>query len=908
MAAPPKRLPPITAANPRRESIFREVGLLDGDDATLVPFPTPGGGVVPVVASAGRSTGKVRFTPDAEVFGGAAVTNRSRREGGESEEEDDLLGRGSPRIAAVRNQPGWWTGYKIGLLVLLAVVLLPVLAGSRRTFMWGAEAGVPRVDYKEWSGGAKGRSDLLVKRDKSPTDVCTRWSQATAVVNGTLYVYGGRAKTDASQSSNTWSKQPLNQNHLSTADASDNDFLSLDLSKSWQISSPSFTGLPKPSGPPAVSLAYLWNSRSSLFLYGGEFQDSTNGNKPDYPPAFSLWEYAIGSASWTEHASPKTSAGTHAASAGQSVQRAAEGAGVNIASLGRGFYFGGHLDTWTTEGWSNQIARVYLKSLVEYTFPGYGNGEVADLKTAGADGVWRNVTEGGLQETSGFPERADGILVFVPGFGPEGILVGLAGGTNSTFTQMNVLDVYDISSSTWYKQATTGTAPKIRVNPCAVVAAAADGSSYNMYMFGGQDLGNDQTQYNDMWILTMPSFTWIAVDQTDQSIPYARAGHTCNIWDGQLVLVGGYVGTELSCDSPGVYVFNASSLEWATRFTALSDREGNPFSQHPNQAGSNVSAGLEGSYSYLVPSPVVKAVGGNATGGATATTPAQSASAGPLATGKPLTYTISGPTATTTSTINNTIDSSTGPNVGAIVAGVIAGVAGVGAAYFGFCAWIYRRQVALYKRHMAVAHSSPSHHGRNASINNSASGGSGNNEKAVVGGLGAAAMLPATHGSVDMSSSSGKTSYERDRERALAAGAAIGHSHGKYGSGSGQWLGAGLWGSSTGTGTFTGSSGGNGNNALHSAHTSLGGSGEGVGAVVGGLAAGNNGAGGGWVGAGGRERERERYGSGAGLMPPQPRSNASSTDDLLAGQEPSFWGAHGVLLNPRRSLRVINRD
>ncbi|KAK7555137.1 kelch repeat protein-like protein [Phyllosticta paracitricarpa] len=796
-------LPPITAANPRRKSIFREVGLLDGDDAadaSLVPIPTPGGGVVPVIApSGGRSPIRVRFSSDAEVFGGS-VTNRSRREGGESEEEDTLLVGGSRRTGAARDQRGWWTGYRIGLMVVLAVVLLPVLAGSRRTFMWGAEAGVPRVDYKGWN--ANGRNDLLVKRENSPTDVCTRWSQATAVVNGTLYVYGGRAKSDASQSSNTWN----------------NDFLTLDLSKSWQISSPSFTGLPKPSGPPAVSLAYLWNSRTSLYLYGGEFQDSSNGNTADYPTAFSLWEYAIGPSSWTQHSDPKTSAGNHAASAGQSVQRAAEGAGVNIASLGRGFYFGGHLDTWTTQGWSNQIARVYLKSLVEYTFPGYGNGEVTDLKTAGADGAWRNVTEGGLQETGGFPERADGILVFVPGFGPEGILVGLAGGTNSTFTQMNVLDVYDISSSTWYKQATTGTAPKIRVNPCAVVAAAADGSSYNMYMFGGQDLGNDQTQYNDMWILTMPSFTWISVDQTDQSIPYARAGHTCNIWDGQMILIGGYVGTELSCDSPGVYVFNTTSLAWGTRYTALSDRASNPFSQHPNQAGSNVSAGLEGSYSYLVPEPVVKVVGGNATGGATATSPAQTPSAGPLATGKPLIYTIAGPTATTTSTINNTSDTSTGPNVGAIVAGVIAGVAGVGAAYFGFCAWIYRRQVALYKRH---------------------------------------------------------------------------------------WLGAGLWGSSTGTGTFTGSSGNN--NAQHSAHTSLGGSGD-VGAAGGLLPVPSGG--GGWAGnaAGGeREREREgreRYGSGAGLV----RSNASSTEDLLAGQEPSFWGAHGVLLNPRRSLRVINRD
>ena len=31
----------------------------------------------------------------------------------------------------------------------------------------------------------------------------------------------------------------------------------------------------------------------------------------------------------------------------------------------------------------------------------------------------------------------------------------------------------------------------------------------------------------------------------------------------------------------------------------------------------------------------------------------------------------------------------------------------------------------------------------------------------------------------------------------------------------------------------------------------------------------------------------------------------SSTEDLMTGQEPSFIG---VLLNPRRSLRVVNRD
>ena len=113
---------------------------------------------------------------------------------------------------------------------------------------------------------------------------------------------------------------------------------------------------------------------------------------------------------------------------------------------------------------------------------------------------------------------------------------------------MNVIDVYDIATSNWYKQATSGPTPKIRVNPCAAVAAASDGSSYQVHMFGGQNLipAGNQTQYDDLWILTVPSFTWIQVDQKSQSVPPGRAGHSCHMWDGQMVLVGGYVGDQLS--------------------------------------------------------------------------------------------------------------------------------------------------------------------------------------------------------------------------------------------------------------------------------------------------------------------------------------------------------------------------
>lgn len=260
------------------------------------------------------------------------------------------------------------------------------------------------------------REKRNVKREDSPTDVCSRWSHQSTVVNGTLYLYGGRSTQAAGQKENTWN----------------NDFLSVSLSESWDISSPKLQGLPRPSGPPSVSNAYLWHSYDALYLYGGEYSDSPF---EEFDP-FSLWEYDIKTSSWREHADPKTSAGNNSVDGNQPIQRVAEGAGVTVADLGRGWYFGGHYDHYTTPGWSLQTPRLYLKSLIEYTFPAYGNDGVESLsggKSAGKDGIWRNITEGGIQNSNAFPQRADGVLVHVPGFGESGILLSLAGGNNETF-------------------------------------------------------------------------------------------------------------------------------------------------------------------------------------------------------------------------------------------------------------------------------------------------------------------------------------------------------------------------------------------------------------------------------------------------------------------------------------------
>ena len=176
----------------------------------------------------------------------------------------------------------------------------------------------------------------------------------------------------------------------------------------------------------------LWNSYDSLWLYGGMFSDSP----PASPLPVSTWKYDIKSGDWEEFPNPQTTVGNFSDGGNQPVQRSAEGAALSVPEIGRSWYFGGHLDLYTTEGWSNQIARVYLKSFLEFTHPGYANTGVASLgskKAAPEEGVYRNITEGGLQDEAGFTERADGSLVYVPGWGTEGIILGLAGGTNETF-------------------------------------------------------------------------------------------------------------------------------------------------------------------------------------------------------------------------------------------------------------------------------------------------------------------------------------------------------------------------------------------------------------------------------------------------------------------------------------------
>ena len=393
-------------------------------------------------------------TADSSVSSPAAILNDQRQghssglirpsqrphaDSFDSIQSEEMQCEGEQPCVIDRSDNGWTASWKsfyhsrLMMLSFILVIAIPILCdlpwiGTPGSSMVGAEAGTIKRSGIERKALVDGK--LVVPRANTDTNVCNRWSQQSALINGTIYLYGGRATTDASQSSNEWN----------------NDFLTIDVTKSWDISSPVVSGLPQPSGPPSIANGYLWNSYDSLYLYGGEYEDTPVAT----PSAYSLWEYNIPSSTWTEHQNPQTSNGNNSDGGNQPVLGSAEGAGISIPQLGRGYFFAGHQDAFTTPGWSVQVPRIYLKSLLEFTYPGFSNDGVQSLgagKTAGSDGAWRNITQGGIQDTAAFPSRADGAVVYVPGYGVNGILVNMGGGTNESFVSANK---FPLGPVLWY--------------------------------------------------------------------------------------------------------------------------------------------------------------------------------------------------------------------------------------------------------------------------------------------------------------------------------------------------------------------------------------------------------------------------------------------------------------------------
>jgi hypothetical protein len=214
---------------------------------------------------------------------------------------------------------------------------------------------------------------------------------------------------------------------------------------------------------------------------------------------------------------------------------------------------------------------------------------------------------------STIPPRANAELAWIP-VSTQGVLVAIGGayppeeiwpyGLNSSQTSesksqspdfMTSLPIYDIASQTWYMQNTSGTPPGQLTEFCSVVAAANDSSSFSVYIYGGYDglNANDQPS-DDVWVLSIPSFTWIKAYSGAPS--HGRSAHRCVApYPDQMFVIGGVHQSQATCIDGIIQVFNLNTLQFQDSYT-------------PSTWST-----------YKVPEVVTAVIGGNAQGGSTKT-------------------------------------------------------------------------------------------------------------------------------------------------------------------------------------------------------------------------------------------------------------------------------------------------
>ncbi|KAI5779913.1 hypothetical protein DFH27DRAFT_489065 [Peziza echinospora] len=386
------------------------------------------------------------------------------------------------------------------------------------------------------------------------SDFCRRHGHATAHIKNKVYIDGGAINVRLGDPKN------YTVEHLLYLDL-DND----------EARIPALSGpLSKPPAVPSLYGGQLWADEVNerLFAFGGDFADDMT---PDDNPA--VWAYDPWNNTWASIPIEPSA----------NVTRRSFGASTTIQDEGKAYYLGGWYGDRNIAGFqgSRQAAGDLL---------------IFDM----VQRVWRK--DSGPQ---GAP-RVEGVLVYVPA-GDTGLLVSFGGlyvnGNGTTPAPMEDIDVYDASTGDWFRVKAAGTVPEPRRRFCAGESSAGDGSSHNIYLYGGAAT-NNSIGYGDVYILTMPSFRWIKWwPTTDESL---RPHNTlsCNVVKGnQMIVMGGHFPGDDKCDSPEA--FGVHNMDLSNQNTEKAVWYGY----------------TKVNTAYKVPEAIVNVVGGSETGNATLRAP-----------------------------------------------------------------------------------------------------------------------------------------------------------------------------------------------------------------------------------------------------------------------------------------------
>jgi hypothetical protein len=186
---------PSPGGKQRRKSVFTEIGL-DEIDGPIKDRPV----------ERPRKPRKVRFRSKLDIHEPQVIDEEDWAS--EEDELEDEKHFPVPTVMATTTSASPFPSMpRIFLFVFMLAFMLPTLHNSplfgKGITPIGVKGGMLKNPQVKPQTTVEGRQQ---KRDDSPTDICKRWSQQSAIVNGTMYLYGGRLTTDSSQTSNTWSE------------------------------------------------------------------------------------------------------------------------------------------------------------------------------------------------------------------------------------------------------------------------------------------------------------------------------------------------------------------------------------------------------------------------------------------------------------------------------------------------------------------------------------------------------------------------------------------------------------------------------------------------------------------------------------------------------------------------------
>ncbi|KAI5785799.1 hypothetical protein EDC01DRAFT_618073, partial [Geopyxis carbonaria] len=402
-------------------------------------------------------------------------------------------------------------------------------------------------------------------------DFCRRFSHSTAVVGESLYITGGKLNLQGRGPRNYTNTRLLSHDLSTVISPKTKEDLGMP---------PLLTNLTKPLQVPSVVGGALWADQANgrLFMYGGEWPP---GGQPDIMEG---WKYDTYEDKWEKYP------------VDDKVTRTSYGAGTVVESTGMAYWLGGWMGEQNNFGWGGP--KMASPKLLEYDM---------------VNDVWSNRTE-----APGGYGRAEGALFWLP-VGDKGLLIHFGGVESPDGSEalaqsvdMNRIDIIDTANGKVYQQNATGTTPERRRRFCGGVASAKDGSSHNIYIYGGMGFGNQTTGFDDFYILSIPTFTWVRVypdhvrKKNEAYFPHYDL--SCNVVNGgsQMLIIGGEFPLDpevKTCDAEGVTGVHNAYLGKNSKekgYWALFDPE------------------LTG---YEVPTEVLDVIGGNRFGGADKTHP-----------------------------------------------------------------------------------------------------------------------------------------------------------------------------------------------------------------------------------------------------------------------------------------------